>query len=95
MDRINEILLYIQKTNPEMTREKLIEELSQKAQDYYNENEVGLVEVASLKTEADYSEKMYAITGEGRDDEWLTLKEVEEYFEGMHDELHWSLEDEE
>lgn len=28
MDRIDEILLYIQKTNPEMTRKKLIEELS-------------------------------------------------------------------
>lgn len=28
MDRVDEILLYIQKTNPEMNREKLIEELS-------------------------------------------------------------------
>ena len=28
MDRVDEILLYIQKTNPEMTREKLIDELS-------------------------------------------------------------------
>ena len=28
MDRVNEILLYIQKTNPEMTREKLVEELN-------------------------------------------------------------------
>ena len=28
MDRVDEILLYIQKTNPEMTREKLVEELS-------------------------------------------------------------------
>ena len=28
MDRVYEILLYIQKTNPEMTREKLINELS-------------------------------------------------------------------
>ena len=27
MDRVDEILLYIQKTNPEMTREKLIDEL--------------------------------------------------------------------
>ena len=27
MDRVDEILLYIQKTNPEMTREKLVEEL--------------------------------------------------------------------
>ena len=27
MDRVDEILLYIQKTNPEMTRDKLIEEL--------------------------------------------------------------------
>ena len=25
MDRVDEILLYIQKTNPEMTREKLVE----------------------------------------------------------------------
>ena len=28
MERVDEILLYIQKTNPEMTREKLVEELS-------------------------------------------------------------------
>ena len=28
MDRVDEILLYIQKTNPEMTREKLVEELN-------------------------------------------------------------------
>ena len=28
MDRVDEILLYIQKTNPEMTMEKLIDELS-------------------------------------------------------------------
>ncbi len=28
MDRINELLKYVQKTNPEMTRKKLIEELS-------------------------------------------------------------------
>ena len=28
MDRVDEILLYIQKTNPEMTREKLVKELS-------------------------------------------------------------------
>lgn len=28
MDRVDEILLYVQKTNPKMTREKLIEELS-------------------------------------------------------------------
>ena len=28
MDRVDEILLYIQKTNPEMTREKLVHELS-------------------------------------------------------------------
>lgn len=41
------------------------------------------------------SEKMYAITGEGRDDEWLTLKEVESYFEEMYDELHESLEEDE
>ena len=27
MDRVDEILLYIQKTNPEMTSEKLVEEL--------------------------------------------------------------------
>ena len=27
IDRVDEILLYIQKTNPEMTREKLIDEL--------------------------------------------------------------------
>lgn len=27
MDRVDEILLYIQKTNPEMTRDKLVEEL--------------------------------------------------------------------
>ena len=27
MDRVDEILLYIQKTNPEMTREKLVEKL--------------------------------------------------------------------
>ena len=27
MDRVDEILLYIQKTNPEMTREKLNDEL--------------------------------------------------------------------
>ena len=69
--------------------------MSQKAQDYYNENEIGLVEVAGYKTDLDYSEKMYAITGEGRDDKWLTLKEVEEYFEEMYDELHESLEEDE
>ena len=28
MDRVDEILLYMQKTNQEMTREKLIDELS-------------------------------------------------------------------
>lgn len=28
MDRINELLKYVQKTNPTMTKEKLIEELS-------------------------------------------------------------------
>ena len=28
MDRVDEILLYIQKTNPEMNREKLVHELS-------------------------------------------------------------------
>ena len=28
MDRLDEILLYIQNTNPEMTRDKLVEELS-------------------------------------------------------------------
>ena len=28
MDRVDEILLYIQNTNPEKTREKLVEELS-------------------------------------------------------------------
>lgn len=28
MDKINELLEYVQKTNPEMTRQRLIEELS-------------------------------------------------------------------
>lgn len=28
MDKIDELLVYIQQTNPEMTKEKLIEELS-------------------------------------------------------------------
>ena len=69
--------------------------LSQKAQDYYNENEVGLVEVAGYKTGYEERERKYAITGEGRDGEWLTLKEVEEYFEEMYDELHESLEEDE
>lgn len=67
--------------------------LSQKAQDYYNENEVGLVEVAGYKTGYEEGEKRYAITGDGRDDEWLTLKEVEEYFEEMYDELEAMMED--
>ena len=61
--------------------------MSEKAQDYYNENEVGLVEVAGYKTGYEENERRYAITGEGRDDEWLTLQEVEEYFEEMYDEL--------
>ena len=66
--------------------------LSEKAQDYYNENEVGLVEVAGYKTGYEECEKRYAITGEGRDDEWMTLKEVEEYFEEMYDELEAMME---
>ena len=75
--------------------ELAVRELSEKAQTYYNENEVGLVEVAGYKTGYEDGEKRYAITGEGRDDEWLTLKEVEEYFEEMQDELQESLEDDE
>lgn len=67
--------------------------LSEKAQDYYNENEVGLVEVAGYKTGYEEGERRYAITGEGRDDEWMTLKEVEEYFEEMYDELEALMED--
>ena len=66
--------------------------LSEKAQTYYNENEVGLVEVAGYKTGYEEDERRYAITGEGRDDEWLTLKEVEEYFEEMQDELEAMME---
>ena len=66
--------------------------MSEKAQNYYNENEVGLVEVAGYKTGYEEDERRYAITGEGRDDEWLTLKEVESYFEEMYDELNESLE---
>ena len=69
--------------------------MSQKAQEYYNENEVGLVEVAGYKTGYEEDERRYAITGEGRDDEWLTLKDVESYFEEMYDELKESLEDDE
>ena len=69
--------------------------LSEKAQTYYNENEVGLVEVAGYKTGYEEDERRYAITGEGRDGEWLTLKEVEEYFEEMQDELEAMMEDEE
>lgn len=69
--------------------------LSEKAQDYYNENEVGLVEVAGYKTGYEEGERRYAITGEGRDDEWLTLKEVEEYFEEMQDEVEAMMEDDE
>lgn len=69
--------------------------LSEKAQDYYNENEVGLVEVAGYKTGYEEGEKRYAITGEGRDDEWLTLKEVEEYFEEMQDEVEAMMDEEE
>ena len=69
--------------------------LSEKAQDYYNENEVELVEVAGYKTGYEDGERRYAITGEGRDDEWLTLKEVEEYFEEMYDELEAMMEDDE
>ena len=67
--------------------------LSEKAQTYYNENEVGLVEVAGYKTGYKEGERRYAITGEGRDDVWLTLKEVEEYFEEMYDELEAMMED--
>ena len=67
--------------------------LSEKAQNYYNENEVGLVEVAGYKTGYEEGERRYAITGEGRDNEWLTLKEVEEYFEEMYDELEAMMED--
>ena len=67
--------------------------LSEKAQDYYNENEVGLVEVAGYKTGYEEGERRYAVTGEGRDDEWMTLKEVEEYFEEMYDELEALMED--
>ena len=66
--------------------------LSEKAQTYYNENEVGLVEVAGYKTGYEERERKYAITGEGRDDEWLTLKEVEEYFEEIYDELEAMME---
>ena len=66
--------------------------LSEKAQTYYNENEVGLVEVAGYKTGYEEDERRYAITGEGRDGEWLTLKEVEEYFEEMYDELEYMME---
>ena len=69
--------------------------LSEKAQTYYNENEVGLVEVAGYKTGYEEGERRYAITGEGRDDEWLTLKEVEEYFEEMQDEVEAMVDDEE
>ena len=69
--------------------------MSEKAQTYYNENEVGLVEVAGYKTGYEEGERRYSITGEGRDDEWLTLKEVEEYFEEMYDELEAMMEDEE
>ena len=69
--------------------------LSEKAQTYYNENEVGLVEVAGYKTGYEERERRYAITGEGRDDEWLTLKEVERYLEEMYDELHEYLEEDE
>jgi hypothetical protein len=67
--------------------------LSEKAQNYYNGNEVGLVEVAGYKTGYEEGERRYAITGEGRDDEWLTLKEVEEYFEEMQDEVEAMMED--
>ena len=69
--------------------------MSEKAQTYYNENEVGLVEVAGYKTGYEERERRYAITGEGRDDEWLTLKEVERYLEEMYDELHEYLEEDE
>lgn len=69
--------------------------LSEKAQTYYSENEVGLVEVAGYKTGYEEGEKRYAITGEGRDDEWLTLKEVEEYFEEMQDEVESMMDEEE
>lgn len=69
--------------------------LSEKAQTYYNENEVGLVEVAGYKTGYEEGERRYAITGEGRDDEWLTLKEVEEYFEEMQDEAEAMMDEEE
>lgn len=67
--------------------------LSEKAQTYYSDNEVGLVEVAGYKTGYEDGERRYAITGEGRDDEWMTLKEVEEYFEEMYDELESLMED--
>lgn len=73
--------------------ELAVKGMSQKAQDYYNENEVRLVEVAGYKTGYEEGERRYAITGEGRDDEWLTLKEVEEYFEEMYDELEAIMED--
>lgn len=66
--------------------------LSEKAQAYYNENEVGLVEVAGYKTGYEEDERRYAITGDGRDDEWLTLKEVESYFEEMQDEVEAMME---
>ena len=69
--------------------------MSEKAQTYYNENEGGIVEVAGYKTVYEEGERRSAITGEGRDGEWLTLKEVEEYFEEMYDELEAMMEDEE
>ena len=77
------------------TGELAVRGLSEKAQTYYNENEVGLVEVAGYKTGYEERERRYAITGEGRDDEWLTLKEVERYLEEMYDELHEYLEEDE
>lgn len=69
--------------------------LSEKAQTYYNENEVGLVEVAGYKTGYEEGERRYAITGEGRDDKWMTLKEAESYFEEMQDEVEAMLDEEE
>lgn len=69
--------------------------LSEKAKRYYEGSDLGVVEVAGYKTGYEAGERRYAITGEGRDGEWLTLKEVEEYFEEMQDEVEAMMDEEE
>lgn len=62
--------------------------LSEKAEKCYDENEFGVVEIARVRTELDCSKRMYAITGAGQDDEWMTRDELEKWLEDYYDEMH-------